>query len=326
MRPYAKCMGLVVLALSLTVVESTGRAQSYVPPPNTIGAQFSFNNNFTKGFYSFCGDEYGRCLDDFTYKLYIFTIGAEYSTPIEGLAISAQLPMIDTNETGAATDVPDVADEGYQVTDLRTDVRYALPQQPAQFRIAPQIGFTYPVGDYPVPFAFHGAYGRKLWELHLGLNVGHNITESSFVDFNYTYTISEIPTEHPYDDPTLPTLEEVGVKRPNRSDGSLTVGYFPLPALLVQASGVARWTHGGFNWTEYASWDIDFLNWTPEQISKDAFHDRVPKEKFFLLRGGLSYQILEELAVFTDVYRLMKGGSVVGLWGFGIGISGSYTL
>jgi len=205
-------------------------------------------------------------------------------------------------------------------------VRYSLPVTPGGFRIAPQIGFTYPT-DYPVPFAFHGAYGQKLKQLHLGLNVGRGITERSFFDLSYQFTFSELPDEHPFDDPTLPTLDEIGVGAPHRHDLRLDAGYFVLDQLLLQLGAHGRYTHGGFDWKEYASWDLDFNNWTPEQISKDAQHDRVAKEKYVILHVGAAYAIMEELNIFADFQRLLVGANVGGLpYGFSVGLAGAYTF
>src|SRR5687768_11964416 len=220
----------LLVGLAISSLELAASAQSYVGPPNTIGASVAYDYLRVKGFYSQCGDEYGRCFDEYTYTVHQMTFGAEYSTPVEGLAASAQLNVLNPNETGATAAVPGIQDEGFETTDFRMDVRYALPMQPAQFRIAPAIGFTYPT-DYSVEPGFHAAYGKKLKQLHLGINVGRNLVSDLYFDFNYTFTFSERPDEHPYDDPTLPTLADIGVKAPHRSDARLDFGYFILPQL-----------------------------------------------------------------------------------------------
>jgi hypothetical protein len=304
--------------VSLCALEMAVRAQAFEAPPNTVSATVAGSKTYTKGFYSFCGEEYERCFDAFTYELTTITMGAEYWTPLEGLAVYGALPIMDPEVTGDDPLVSggvlgmDINDEGFQATDLTIGARYVLPWKPNEFRIAPSFTYLTPVG-YDVSYAFHATYGKHLDNYSFGIDVGRVFLDQAYFDVNYTYTISEAVDE----------MDGLAPK-PNRSDASLALGYFINNHLSIQGQVLTRYTHGGWSWAQYATWDIDPANWTERQLTKDLNHDAYAREKTVTLRATPAYDINEYFGVFIDAYKQVRGASVSAAWSAGIGVRGTY--
>lgn len=240
----------------------------------------------------------GFTLDNTNSIHHAVVFGMEYVTPLEGLAVSAQLPFLALKYTGQVNQLLtrhgsyDDGDTHTTLTDFRADVRYAPPIEALEsiLALAVHVAGTIPVSDYETQ-GFVAA-GRGLKQLHFGLSVGRTldpILPRLYFHARYEYSLAErFKTD----------FAETGDINQDSSTFSTQIGYFILDELQVNAGFNMRISHGGFN----------FLDWNAQRQVVRDFHDVLIRERAFLVGGGLDYEIIEGLSV-NAFARFFVGGA-----------------
>lgn len=226
-------------------------------------------------------------------------LSAEY-TPIERLGLQATVPIVTTRwqipEGGGSapgTFAPHGRyDDGKYHTvlqDFRFVGRYMVLEEPVA--ISPHLGFSMPMTNYET-VGFAGA-GRGLKQLHLGASIGSFFVDGPLQNF-YLHLSYEFSLVEGYET-GFPETEEIGQ---NRSDLKALIGYFILDNLELNVGADMRIAHGGFR----------FEDFNPNQLGpREYFHDALLAEEFFLLGGGLSYEVIEGLRL-NALFRLWLTG------------------
>jgi len=239
------------------------------------------------------------------------TVSAEY-TPIRSLAVNLQLPVQMLKFTGdVANGVPseyphpghgsyDDGDFHTTLTDLRVGARYQVLDEPVA--IAPHVAFSIPVADYET--IGNAVAGRHLKMLHVGAGLGYLIGERGYTQLVYEFTLAE-----KYGD-----VEALTKHSQNRSDLSYVIGTRLLDYRVdVHADLNLRRTHGGVGLVE------SFGLGGPEAVEHDAILD----EDFFLVGGGVGYQLSNSLAINASARIFVDGDNALNASVFALGLAWS---
>lgn len=241
-------------------------------------------------------------------------LSAEY-TPIERLGLQATIPIITTHwaiPEGESMAPGIIAphgryDDGKYHTvlqDFRFVARY-LALDHEYIAISPHVGFSVPMTNYET-IGFAGA-GRGLKQLHLGASLGTFFVDGPLQNL-YLHFMYEFSLVEGYETGFAET-EEVGQ---NRSDFKGLVGYYILDNLEVNIGADMRMPHGGF---EFEDWNID------QPGALEYFHDALLAEEFFLLGGGLSYEVMDGLRLSALVRFWLTGAQTRDANVFGGGVT-----
>ncbi|MEQ9504279.1 MAG: hypothetical protein RIT81_45910 [Deltaproteobacteria bacterium] len=267
-------------------------AQAWVGAPNSLSVSVGYNFAPSSAIIETDGQQ----LDDVPTTHQSFQFGAEYVTPIPGLAVSASVPLLAVQFNGNPADgaflTPhgrnDDGDLHFVLQDFRLGARYAILEDP--IALAVQVGASIPSHGYETQgFA---AAGRGLTRGHFGLSVGRfldPILPNLYFHARYDFSLSE---RYKTDSAATSDINQ------NYSDISAMVGYFIIPDLEVNIGTDIRITHGGLN----------FLEWEDNATAVQHFHDSLLNENVFLIGGGASYRILDNLAVYA-LARVFVGGT-----------------
>src|SRR5262245_17672706 len=118
-----------LLALAVSGTSATAYAQAWVGDPNSL----SLNVGYNFGFASKILESEGNSLDGIRTFQHTLLFGAEYVTPLDGLAVSASLPVLGLQFRGADREDGNIIrrhglyDDGsthFIATDFRLDLRY----------------------------------------------------------------------------------------------------------------------------------------------------------------------------------------------------------
>ena len=196
----------------------------------------------------------------------------------DNLSVSLSLPVVRSQFTTLGTPPhPTIQDDGRYHTsaaDFRFDVRYSALNRRSTV-ITPFISTVTPSHDYQ--YFAHAAPGRRVQELQVGTYVGTTLDRllpGMFVQGRYGYGFQErfVDISH------------------NRSVYSVESGYFLTPDVRVFGMVGGQHTHGGLNLIPGAS-----RIW-PANLWQN--HDRVAREEFLNLGGGMGWSINDAFDVF----------------------------
>jgi hypothetical protein len=269
----------VSIALLIGMFASDAAAQAWTPLENSLSTSFSYT-------YSFADRNALRVPDPSLQggaTNHNLTLGVEYGTPVEGLAVDVRLPFVgikvNDNSVGTHPPVAGDWDDGkfhMAPTDLRAGLRYQILNDPVA--LTASVAGSVPTWDYPT--VGFGAPGRQLKALHLSLAAGYlpDFVPDLYVHARYEFTMPESFETY---EPETSTINQ------NRSDASLQIGYFATGDLELNLAGDLRRSHGGVNFE-------DLGMYTP---TTREFHDGLLNEDLLVLGGGASYQL-------SDRYRL----------------------
>jgi hypothetical protein len=281
MRAIAFAVAVAVCSLAPTVVH----AQADVGDPNSvsIGLAYVFGRSTkiieTDGF---------EIVNARTIH-HIITLSGDYVTPVEGLAIEAQLPIVGTKwDDTSLPHFPTAGewDDGsyhFTPTDVRAGLRYQFLREP--FSAAVAVAGSVPVKDYPT--YGYTAPDRHLKAVHLGLAVS-KVFDPIYVAASYEFSLVEKYTE-------VAETEDYGQ---NRSDFSAVLGWFIGDKLDLHAAFDGRIQHGG----------IDYADFTMLSDAVQMHHDAVLRENQYLVGGGVGYQLTDALALAAD-FRIFVAGA-----------------
>jgi len=196
----------------------------------------------------------------------------------DDLSVTVSLPLVRSKfRTLGTPPHPTIQDNGQYhttVTDFRVDVRYNLLNKRTT-AVTPFMTVVTPSHDYE--YFAHAAPGRRVNELQIGTYVGTTLDAllpGMFVQGRYGYGIQEKFLDFSH----------------NRSLFSLESGYFMTPDVRVFGMVSGQKTHGGVNLSPTAR-----LTWPTAQWLN---HDRITRENFVSVGGGLGWSINDTFDVF----------------------------
>lgn len=233
-------------------------------------------------------------------------LAAEY-VPLPKLAVTVALPFVALKYTGDKTIFPHPGGGSYDsggtfttLTDLRAGVRYQVLEEP--FALAPHLGVSIPVANYE--YIGNSVAGRHLKALHLGLGIGRQFGEASYVHLMYEFSLVEKFDRTP----------ETAKHSQNRSDLGFTIGHRLLDQRLdIHLDANWREAHGGVNFT-----DFDTLS-----ESEILYHDVILNEDIILVGGGLGYQVSNSLSVNLAARLFVTGHNTQNASVFALGLAWS---
>lgn len=274
-------MHRAVLAACLAILTAApAGAQAWLPARGETSVSFVFSDSFVREHdLSGTRDPNGRiatqsALTDVTYGVR------------DSLAVSFSLPTVRSRFTSLGTPPhPSELDNGrYHTTlaDFRLDVRYNLLNHRTTM-ITPYISTVTPSHGYE--YFAHAAPGRRVNEVQIGTYVGTTLDDlipGTFIQGRYGYGIQE---------------KFAGVSH-NRSTYSVEGGYFVSPDVRLFAMVNGQTTHGGLDLIPGAS-----RIWPSNQWVN---HDRVARENFVNVGGGLGWSINEVFDVFGSFTKAVS--------------------
>ena len=259
-------------ALALILAAAPARAQAWLPSQGEISLSFVFSDSFV--------DEHDlNGLRDPNSNIYTQSMLMDLTFGLrDNLALTLALPVVrskyESQGTPAHPTVPDNGQFNTTATDLRFDLRYNAFNR-RNLVVTPYLGTVTPAHAYE--FYAHAAPGRRVKELQLGTFVGTTLDAllpGMFLQGRYGYGIQE---------------QFVGFSH-NRSVYSMETGYFATPDVRVFAMVNGQVTHGGVDLSPRARLEWPALQWTN--------HDRITRENFVNVGGGVGWSVNETLDVF----------------------------
>jgi hypothetical protein len=302
----------VGVALSSTVFVSTiqliaptsARAQAWVPPQGYGAVAILYQNQFV--------DQHtlddGTRIDRGETRTHIMAIDLTYGLS-DRVALNVSLPYIASKYSGAnphaaaqfgQTSVLDVG--GYHGTsqDFRADLRYSAVK--GATAVTPFVSGLLPSHSYD--FFGHGAAGRRIAELQVGVAVGRTfdrLLPGGFVQARYAYAFAQRPLDVRHD----------------RSVADAEVGYFVRPAVRIFALATGQISHGGVRFTPNFPSDLP--------ASQLLDHDRISRINSFNYGGGAQVSLGPAVDLFGSIVHTgyMTNGHVL-KYGVTTGLSWSF--
>ncbi|MEZ5291356.1 MAG: hypothetical protein R2745_09755 [Vicinamibacterales bacterium] len=260
-------------------VAGSAEAQAWLPPEGETSVSFVLSDSYVRE-HDLNGirDPNGRInseslLADVTYGVR------------DNLAVSVSLPVMRVRFTSLGTPPhPTELDNGaYHTTaaDIRVDVRYTLLNRRTTV-ITPFVTTVTPSHDYE--YFAHAAPGRRVNEVQVGAFAGLTLDAlpGMFVQARYGYGFQE---------------KFVGYSH-NRSLFSLESGYFVTPDVRVFGMVNGQVTHGGLDFAPGQDRTLPPSLW--------ANHDRVARENFVNVGGGLGWSISDTVDVFGSFSKAVS--------------------
>ncbi len=270
----------LVVAAILLMAASPAVAQAWLPSQGEISTSFVFSNSFV--------DEHDlNGLRDKNSDIFTNTLLADVTIGLrDNLSLTLALPIVSSKFVSAGTPPhPTIQDDGQYhttATDLRFDVRYNAYTR-GNFVVTPFLGSVTPAHKYE--YFAHAAPGRRVNELQIGTLVGttlDGILPGMFVQARYGFGIQE----------------KYADVRHNRSMFSGELGYFATPDIRVFAMASGQVTHGGVDLTPTAR-----LVW-PDHKWRN--HDRITRENFTTVGGGVGWSVNDVLDVFGSYTTMVQ--------------------
>jgi hypothetical protein len=243
---------------------------------------------------------------------HVISFGVEYVTPLPGLALNVNMPLVGLQYKGSDLPESDFIrphgsyDDGsthFVATDFRADLRYVIVPIEEYINIGVSVGGSLPVQDYETQ-GFAGA-GRGLNQMHFGLAVGRTLApvlNTLYFHLSYYFTLSErFKTDS----------EATGAISQNYSSIAAQIGYFIIPELQINVAADIRIAHGGVNFVDWLSF---------EQAIRD-FHDTLMRENVYLVGGGLGYDIIDGLNLSVLARAFVGGTNTRNAHIFGLNVS-----
>jgi len=273
-------LNAAILCLTLLLgAEATARAQAYLDPPNSLSVGLAYTYAPSGKIVAETGGLEVPGTDMF---VHIFTPSAQYMTPIDGLAVEAELPMMAVKIGGDAFDhfpVNGPYDDGnmhFTPLDVRAGLRYQITPIAEYLGLSFLVAGSIPTRDYPT----NGftAPGHHLKALYGGAAIARTfdpILPNLYFQADYTFALRErVKVDQQTEDLSR-----------NYSEANVLLGYF-LPADFSIAAGAnSRFSHGGA--------DFATIIFAPESIQVN--HDRLLDEDFILVGGNVGYDVSDAL-------------------------------
>lgn len=270
---------LLILVPAIFVSASgTAYGQAFVGIPNS----FSVDLSYTHGRAGELIETEGRSIDNVRVNTHAFSFSGTYVTPLEGLAVDAELPVVGGRVAGAP--IPHEPEEGewddgdthFALTDLRAGLRYQALDDPLAASIA--LSGTLPVTDYPT----NGwvTPGDGLRALHGSVALARFFypwVPEAYVHGSYEFSLVE----------RVDVDEDTRDFGRNRSYLNFQAGYFVLDELNVHLAVAYQRTHGG----------MDFVDWDEMPDSVLEHHDQLLRQNSLHLGGGANYSITPSFSV-----------------------------
>lgn len=261
-----------LVAFALLLGASSAQAQAWLPSQGEVTTSFVFQSSFT--------DEHDlNGLRDPNSDIYTRSFLADVTFGLrDNLALTVTLPVVSSKFVSTGTPPhPTVQDNGEYhttVTDLRFDLRWNVYNR-RNLVITPYLGTVTPSHEYE--YFAHAAPGRRVHEAQLGVMVGTTVDgllPGMFVQGRYGIGIQEqfLDISH------------------NRSLFSAETGYFATPDVRVFGMVSGQVTHGGVDLYPAASREWPANKWRN--------HDRITRENFLTVGGGLGWSVNDVLDVF----------------------------
>jgi hypothetical protein len=268
----AAVLALIVAAATATPVW----AQAWLPSQGEATVSFVFSDSFVKE-HAINKQRVGGTKINTDSLLADVTYGVR-----DDLSVTVSLPIVRSRYLGNAPH-PTIQDDGRYhttATDFRVDIRYnVLNKRP--FVVTPYITTVTPSHDYQ--FFAHSAAGRRVNELQVGTYFGTTVDKllpGMFVQGRYGYGIQEKFYDFSH----------------NRSLVSVESGYFVTPDVRVFAMMNGQRTHGGLDLDTRPTWpDAWFRN-----------HDRITRENFVNVGGGLGWAVNDVVDVFGSFTKAVS--------------------
>lgn len=279
-----------VLGSSLLIVAPVAaRAQAYVDEPNSLSARlgYTFAPSGTL-------EVEGAQVPNVLIIAHYVTLGADYVTPIEGLQVELELPMVVIKRgEGSFQHFPqpgewDDGDTHYGFTDLKGGLRYQIKPIEKYLGLSIAAGGLYPTWDYPV--VGFTAPSHHLWGIYGEVAVARTLDpllSNLFVAGTFTYMKRQKVN---FDADT----EEF-----NRdySEVAFALGYFLPAGFTVTAVAQMRETYGGIT--------FDTLIEQPESVI--LHHDQLLDEDLWLAGGEVGYQVNDRIDLSASVRFFLSG-------------------
>lgn len=304
MKDRLSCAGTAALACVAAYAALGARsasAQAWVPDRGEINAGLDYNLAISSTTVTNTTEEF----EDTGTTSHQVVLSGEYS-PIQRLAIQAQLPFVGIKYTGTDLFAHGPWDDGKyhtSLTDFRAGARYQVLEDPVA--ISPHLAVSVPMQGYETRGNTVG--GRNLKYLHLGLSAGYIIGEATYLHLLYEFSIGE----------KLDATPETEQHSQNRSDIGFTVGHvFNAIGLDAHLDVNYRMTHGGVSLS-----GGDFMALS---MSERMYHDAILKEEILLIGGGVGYNISDSLAATLGVRQFITGKNTQNTTLIAAGISWAY--
>ena len=308
--PFPVAFVALVAPLLLAVTAPPARAQAWLPAKGEGAVSVLFSDIFSKYHFqrttpvdrghirsdSLLVDVTYGLTDRVAVSLGIPWIAAKYTGPLPH-------PLVDTSgPIPVYYGVNSVDGGSYHGTfqDFRFDVRYNVTKR--GMVLTPFIGTIVPSHDYA--YCAHAATGRNLNEVQIGVSGARlldRLVPGLFVQGSYSYGIPAKVLDISH----------------NRSNVSLEVGYFATPKLRLLGLATGQHSHGGID-------DTGTLRATKPELF--FVHDKIQREHYLNLGGGVSYALSEKTDLFGSVVHAVKkrNGHAI-YYGATVGVSWSFS-
>ncbi|MGH9203132.1 MAG: hypothetical protein ACRD2A_18045 [Vicinamibacterales bacterium] len=262
---------IAALAVIFAAVSAApARAQAWLPSQGEATVSFVFSDSFVKEHAINKVRSPGSNINTQS-LLADVTYGVR-----DDLSVTVSLPIVRARFLSSGTPPhPTIQDDGRYhttATDFRVDIRYnamnkrGMVLTPYLTTVTPSHGYEY--------FA-HAAPGRRVNEVQVGTYFGTTVDKllpGMFVQGRYGYGIQERFFDFSH----------------NRSLFSVESGYFVTPDVRVFGMMSGQRTHGGLDLDTRSTWpDAWWLN-----------HDRITRENFVNVGGGLGWSFNEQVDFF----------------------------
>jgi hypothetical protein len=284
MRPLLGLFGTVAF---LVCVPVSVHAQALVGEANSLSAQFGYTFAPSGKIISSSTDDdspFDNDVPNVPVFVHIVQLGAQYTTPVPGLAVEASIPLVGVQlGDGAFMHYPvrgeyDDGDLHWTLTDFRGGLRYQVKPIEEYLGLAFSAGGSIPVTDYPTQgFAYPD---QHLKALHLGVAMARTfdpVLPNLYFDLGYEYSMRE----------KVDISEETEQFNRDHSDVDFQLGYF-LPAnFSVAAAANLRLHHGGVQYADIIYYGTDVIE----------NHDVLGKEDILLVGGDIGYDMSDDFSV-----------------------------
>lgn len=278
MRSRAAIVGT---ALLLICAQRSVRAQAFVDDPNSLSAGVAYTYAPSGTLLGTPDDPIGEVPNILIFG-HLINIDASYATPINGLAVEGELPIVGVKVgEGSFEHFPvkgpyDDGDLHWIVTDPRIGLRYQLKPIEQYLGLAFAVAGSFPTGYDTIGLA---APGHGLKALHMSVAVARTfdpIIPKMFFQAEYEFAL----VERVHRDESTEKLNR------NYSEGQVMLGYF-LPAnFTVDVAAQGRFTHGGIT--------FDGIIFQPYAVQ--YYHDQLLDEDFIHVGGDVSYEVNDSLS------------------------------
>jgi hypothetical protein len=274
-----RSLAAITFLTLLLCAPGTALAQAYLDPPNSLSVALGYTYGPSGKIVAETGGLEVPATDMF---VHLFTPSAQYVTPVDGLAVEAELGMMaikigsDDFDHFPTNGPYDDGNLHFTPTDFRAGLRYQLKAIEDVLGLSFVLAGSVPTRDYPTNGL--SAPGHHLKALYVGAAIARTfdpLLPNMYFQADYQFALRErVKVDQATED----------LNR-NFSEASVLLGYF-LPAdFSIGAGANARFSHGGA--------DFDTIIFQPESIQFN--HDRLLDEDFILAGGNLGYDVSETL-------------------------------